>query len=146
MKGANKAIIVGTLGKDPELRYTGGGTAVASLSVATSESWTDKATGQKQEETQWHRITIYGKLAEIAGQYLKKGSKAFFSGTINYRKYQDKQTGQDKYITEIKASEMQMLDGRGDSQQAAPAPAAHPSSGYAAPAQGKDDFEDDILF
>ena len=114
MRGVNKVIIVGTLGSDPEVRYTTSGNAVASLSVATSESWTDKSTGKKQERTEWHRVTLYQRLAEIAGEYLKKGSKAYLEGSLRTRKWQDKNTGQDRYTTEIIASEMQMLgDGGG---------------------------------
>jgi len=111
-RGVNKAIIVGTLGQDPEVRYTANGGAVANISVATNESWRDKATGEAQERTEWHRIVMFGKLAEIAQQYLKKGSQAYFEGRIQTRKWQD-QSGNDRYSTEIVANEMQMLGGRG---------------------------------
>ena len=111
-RGVNKAIIVGTLGQDPEVRYTANGGAVANISVATNESWRDKATGEAQERTEWHRIVLFGKLAEIAQQYLKKGSQAYFEGRIQTRKWQD-QSGNDRYSTEIVANEMQMLGGRG---------------------------------
>ena len=111
-RGVNKAIIVGTLGQDPEVRYTASGSAVANISVATNESWRDKATGEMQERTEWHRIVVFGKLAEIAQQYLKKGSQAYFEGRIQTRKWQD-QSGNDRYSTEIVANEMQMLGGRG---------------------------------
>ena len=111
-RGVNKAIIVGTLGQDPEVRYTASGSAVANLSVATNENWRDKATGEAQERTEWHRIVMFGKLAEIAQQYLKKGSQAYFEGRIQTRKWQD-QSGNDRYTTEIVANEMQMLGGRG---------------------------------
>ena len=111
-RGVNKAIIVGTLGQDPEVRYTASGSAVANLSVATNENWRDKATGEAQERTEWHRIVMFGKLAEIAQQYLKKGSQAYFEGRIQTRKWQD-QSGNDRYSTEIVANEMQMLGGRG---------------------------------
>ena len=111
-RGVNKAIIVGTLGQDPEIRYTANGSAVANISVATNESWKDKATGEAQERTEWHRIVMFGKLAEIAQQYLKKGSQAYFEGRIQTRKWQD-QSGNDRYSTEIVANEMQMLGGRG---------------------------------
>ena len=111
-KGINKAIILGHLGRDPEIRYTQGGTAVANLSVATSESWKDKQTGEKKESTEWHRITLWARLAEIAGQYLAKGSKVYIEGQIQTRKWQD-QSGQDRYTTEIIGREMQMLDSRG---------------------------------
>jgi single-strand DNA-binding protein len=111
-RGVNKAIIVGTLGQDPEIRYTANGSAVANISVATNESWKDKSTGEAQERTEWHRIVMFGKLAEIAQQYLKKGSQAYFEGRIQTRKWQD-QSGNDRYSTEIVANEMQMLGGRG---------------------------------
>ena len=110
-RGVNKAIIVGTLGQDPEIRYTANGGAVANISVATNESWRDKATGEAQERTEWHRIVMFGKLAEIAQQYLKKGSQAYFEGRIQTRKWQDNE-GKDRYSTEIVANEMQMLGGR----------------------------------
>ncbi|MGD2170695.1 MAG: single-stranded DNA-binding protein [Gammaproteobacteria bacterium] len=111
-RGVNKAIIVGTLGQDPEVRYTASGSAVANLSVATNETWKDRQTGEAQERTEWHRIVMFGKLAEIAQQYLKKGSQAYFEGRIQTRKWQD-QSGNDRYSTEIVANEMQMLGGRG---------------------------------
>jgi len=116
MNGVNKVIIVGTLGKDPEIRYTQDGKSVANLSVATSEKWKDKQTGQQQEKTEWHKMVIFGRLAEIAGEYLKKGSKAYFEGSIRTRKWQD-QSGQDRYSTEIVASVMQMLDNKGSSSE-----------------------------
>lgn len=109
MRGVNKAIIVGTLGQDPEIRYTANGGAVANISAATNEKWKDKE-GQSQESTEWHRIVMFGKLAEIAQQYLKKGSQAYFEGRIQTRKWQDKD-GNDRYSTEIVANEMQMLGG-----------------------------------
>lgn len=111
-RGVNKAIIVGTLGQDPEVRYTANGSAVANISVATNENWKDRQTGEMQERTEWHRIVLFGKLAEIAQQYLKKGSQAYFEGRIQTRKWQD-QSGNDRYSTEIVANEMQMLGGRG---------------------------------
>lgn len=113
-RGINKAIIVGTLGKDPDTKYTAGGSAVVNLSVATNESWKDKNTGENVEKTEWHRIVIFGKLAEIAAQYLRKGSQVYLEGKIQTRKWQD-QNGQDRYSTEIVANEMQMLGGRADS-------------------------------
>jgi single-strand DNA-binding protein len=118
-RGVNKAIIVGTLGQDPEIRYTANGGAVANISVATNETWRDKATGEAQERTEWHRIVMFGKLAEIAQQYLKKGSQAYFEGRIQTRKWQD-QTGNDRYSTEIVANEMQMLGGRAGGGGGAP--------------------------
>lgn len=112
-RGINKAVIVGTLGKDPEVKYTAGGSAIANVSVATNESWKDKNTGEQVEKTEWHRIVIFGKLAEIAAQYLKKGAQVYFEGKIQTRKWQD-QSGQDRYTTEIIANEMQMLGGRAE--------------------------------
>ncbi len=113
-RGVNKAIIVGTLGKDPDVKYTAGGSAVVNVSVATNESWKDKTTGENIEKTEWHRIVIFGKLAEIAAQYLRKGQQVYFEGKIQTRKWQDN-NGQDRYSTEIVANEMQMLGSRADS-------------------------------
>ncbi len=115
-RGVNKAIIVGTLGQDPEVRYTANGSAVANLRVATNESWKDKQTGEQQERTEWHSIVMWGRLAEIAQQYLKKGSQAYFEGRIQTRKWQD-QSGNNRYTTEIHASEMQMLGRRQQQEQ-----------------------------
>jgi single-strand DNA-binding protein len=124
--GLNKVQIIGNLGRDPEIRYTNSGSAIANVAVATTFVWKDKD-GRKQDKTEWHRIVIFGKLAEIAGQYLKKGSQAYFEGRLQTSKWQDKE-GHDRYTTEIVANEMQMLGGRGDApaQQSAPemAPAA----------------------
>lgn len=111
-RGVNKVIIVGNLGADPETRYMPNGGATTSLRVATSESWKDKQTGQPQERTEWHRVVMFGRLAEIAGEYLKKGSKVYLEGSIRTRKWQD-QSGQDRWTTEIVANELQMLDSRG---------------------------------
>lgn len=114
MRGVNKVILVGTLGRDPEVRYTPNGNAIANLSVATSEQWTDKQTQERQERTEWHRVVIFGKLAEIAGQYLRKGSQVYLEGKLQTRKWQD-QSGQDRYSTEIVLDvngQMQMLGGR----------------------------------
>jgi len=111
MAGVNKVIIIGNLGSDPEIKTTADGKAVANVSVATSESWKDKNTGQQQERTEWHRIVCFGKLAEIVGQYLKKGSKAYFEGSLRTRKWKDKE-GNDRYTTEIVADQMQMLDSK----------------------------------
>ena len=110
-RGVNKVIIVGNLGADPEVRYMPSGGAVANLKVATSESWKDKNTGDPVEKTEWHRIVMFNRLGEIAGEYLRKGSKVYIEGKLQTRKWQDN-NGQDKYTTEIVASEMQMLDGR----------------------------------
>ncbi len=107
-KGINKVIIVGNLGNDPEMRYMPNGNAVTNISVATSETWTDKQTGQPQERTEWHRVSAFNKLAEIMGQYLRKGSQVYIEGSLRTRKWQDK-NGQDRYTTEILADTMQML-------------------------------------
>ncbi len=115
MRGVNKVILVGTLGRDPEMKYAANGNAIATFSVATSEQWNDKSTGQKQEKTEWHRVVIFGKLAEIAGQYLTKGSQVYLEGKLQTRKWQDQNTGQDRYSTEVVLSgfdgTMQMLGG-----------------------------------
>ena len=107
----NKVILIGNLGADPETRTTTSGSQVASLRIATSESWNDRQSGERKEQTEWHRVTLYGKLAEIAGQYLRKGAKVYLEGRIQTRKWQDKE-GNDRYTTEVVANEMQMLDGR----------------------------------
>ncbi|MGH8426723.1 MAG: single-stranded DNA-binding protein [Gammaproteobacteria bacterium] len=112
-RGVNKAILIGNLGADPEMRYTQGGKAVANLRIATSERWKDKQTGEQQERTEWHRVVLFGKLGEIAGEYLKKGSQVYLEGRIQTRKWQG-QDGQDRYSTEIVADTMQMLGGRGE--------------------------------
>ena len=112
MAGVNKVIIVGNLGNDPEVRYAANGSAIANISIATSESWTDKNTGDKQEKTEWHRVVMFNRLGEIAGEYLRKGSKVYVEGKLQTRKWQD-QSGQDRYTTEIVANTMQMLDARG---------------------------------
>ena len=150
-RGVNKVILIGNLGVDPETRFLPSGGAVTNVTLATSESWKDKQSGQMQERTEWHRIVFFNKLAEIAGEYLKKGSKVYVEGSIRTRKWQG-QDGQDRFTTEIVASEMQMLDGRGDGQAAAQqaqgqAPAQQqytaPPGGFNPPA---DDFDDDIPF
>ncbi len=152
-RGINKVILVGNLGQDPETRHMPNGNAVTNVSVATSESWRDKNSGEQQERTEWHRVVFYGRLAEIAGEYLKKGSKVYVEGRLQTRKWQG-QDGQDRYTTEIIAGEMQMLDGRGGSggggdygsSQGGGQPSAPQSQ--AAPTQAKnfDDFDDDIPF
>ena len=111
-RGINKVILVGNLGADPEVRYTAGGTAIASLSIATSEQWTDKQSGKKQERTEWHRVKLFGRLAEIAGEYLKKGRQVYVEGSLRTDKYTDKQCVE-RYTTDIIASELQMLGGMG---------------------------------
>ena len=157
-RGINKVILVGNLGNDPEVRYTQAGAAITNISIATSETWKDKQTGQPQERTEWHRVVFFNRLAEIAGEYLRKGSKVYVEGSLRTRKWQDKD-GQDRYTTEIVANEMQMLDSRGAGQgggyqaqdnyaQNAPqaAPAAKPAeAGGAAPAEFTN-FDDDIPF
>ena len=114
-KGINKAVIVGTLGNDPEIKYAANGNAVVNVSVATNEAWKDRETGQAQERTEWHRIVMFGKLGEIAQQYLKKGSQAYFEGRIRTNKWQDSD-GNDRYSTQIVANEMQMLGRKADSE------------------------------
>lgn len=116
-RGVNKVILVGNLGKDPEVRYMTNGNAVANFTIATSESWKDQQ-GQQQERTEWHNIVMYRRLAEVAGEYLKKGAKVYLEGKLQTSKWQDQQTGQDRYKTEIVANEMQMLDSRQGAQGA----------------------------
>ena len=129
MASVNKVIIVGNLGRDPETRYMPSGDAMTSITVATTDSWKDKATGEKKEQTEWHRITFFGKLAEIAGQYLKKGSQVYVEGSLRTRKYMDKD-GVEKYATDIRADSMQMLGGRSQNDSApAPQPAARTEPG-----------------
>ena len=154
-RGINKVILVGNLGNDPEVRATTSGSRVATISIATSESWTDKSTGQKQEKTEWHRVVFFNRLAEIVEQYLKKGSQVYVEGRLQTRKWQD-QNGQDKYTTEVVANEMQMLGGRGGGsgggdgfQSTAPMdpPAKKSGAAPAAAAGGPDiNFDDDIPF
>lgn len=163
MASVNKVILVGNLGRDPEMRYMPSGDALASFSIATTDSWKDKS-GQKQERTEWHRISMFGKLAEIAGEYLKKGSSVYIEGRLQTRKWQDKD-GNERYTTEIVADRMQMLGGRGggnayevmddEGQGYAPppsgpaqAPASKPQAPAGKPAGGSgfDDFDDDIPF
>jgi len=158
-RGINKVILVGNLGQDPEVRTTTNGSAVTNITVATTESWTDKNTGQKQEKTEWHRIVFFGRLAEIAGEYLRKGRQVYIEGKLQTRKWQDK-NGQDRYTTEIVANEMQMLGSNPSGGQApfGGAPAA-PQQRQSRPQQGQggfnnppaqtppmDDFDDDIPF
>lgn len=159
-RGINKVILIGNCGADPETRYKAGGDgAITNVNIATSESWKDKQTGQTQERTEWHRVVFFNRLAEIAGEYLKKGSKVYIEGSLRTRKWQD-QGGVERYTTEIVANEMQMLDGRPQdggnynasrnnesARFASPAPA---NQGRApqqpAPAGRNDDFDDDIPF
>lgn len=150
MASVNKVILVGNLGADPEIRYLPNGDAVANIRLATTESWKDKATGEKKELTEWHRVVFYRKLAEIAGQYLKKGSQVYVEGRIRTRKWQG-QDGQDRYTTEIEANEMQMLgrrEGMGDAgpRDSGARPAARPAPQSAPSNGGFNDVEDDIPF
>ena len=148
MASVNKAIIVGNLGKDPEVRYTASGEAMCNITVATSENWKDKATGEKKELTEWHRISFFGKLAEICGQYLKKGSQVYVEGSIRTRKWTDKD-GQERYTTEIRGDEMKMLGRKSDGGQRNQD--SEPTDYAPAPAKNKpkpsfDDLGDDIPF
>jgi len=165
MASVNKVILVGNLGKDPESRYMPNGDAVVNITLATTDSWKDKQTGEKKEATEWHRIVFFRKLAEIAGQYLKKGSQVYIEGSLKTRKWQDKESGQDRYATEIVADSMQMLGSRQGMGEAPPresgsggsagsgagggsAGASRPASRPAAtaPASNPGDWEDDIPF
>jgi len=150
-RGVNKVILIGNLGKDPEVRYMPSGSAVTNVTIATSETWKDKQSGDRQERTEWHNVVFFNRLAEIAGEYLKKGGKVYIEGSLRTRKWQDK-NGQDRYTTEIVANEMQMLDSRGgaaggayqggeDYQQNSTA-----SRPAAAMETAGDDFDDDIPF
>jgi single-strand DNA-binding protein len=160
MASVNKVIIVGNLGADPETRYTPSGDAVTNIRVATTDRWKDKASGEMKEATEWHRIAFFGRLAEVAGEYLKKGSQVYVEGSLRTRKWQDKE-GQDRYSTEIRGDVMQMLGPRAGSGepreprepagQRAEAKAAEGKAGEAKPAAKKpagkfDDMEDDIPF
>jgi single-strand DNA-binding protein len=158
MASVNKVIIVGNLGRDPETRYLPSGEAVTNISVATTETWKDKASGEKKEATEWHRVAFFGKLAEIAGEYLKKGSQVYIEGQLRTRKYQDKETGKDRYSTEIRADRMQMLGSRAGAGVPSDEPGGEPptraagtpkqqAAGAAKKPAGKfDDMEDDIPF
>lgn len=153
MSSMNKVMLIGRLGQAPEVRYMPSGEAVCNFSLATSESWNDKKTGQKVEKTEWHNISMFGKLAEIAGQYLKKGALVYLEGKIQTDKYTDKTTGAERYTTKIIAQEMKMLGGKADSEpnsgshapQSAPPkpPQSRPAGQPAAPV---DDIGDDIPF
>jgi single-strand DNA-binding protein len=153
MASVNKVILVGNLGRDPEVRYMPSGDAVANITIATTETWKDKA-GEKQEQTEWHRVAMFGKTAEIAGEYLKKGSQVYIEGRLQTRKWTDKE-GQERYTTEIRADRMQMLGSRsGGSERMPPPDDEAPARSSAAPKKaapaGKggnfDDLEDDIPF
>jgi single-strand DNA-binding protein len=164
MASVNKVILIGNLGRDPEVRYAPSGSAIANVTIATSRNWKDKTTGERQEETEWHRVVFYDKLAEIAGEYLKKGKSVYIEGRLKTRKWTDKD-GVEKYTTEIIANEMTMLGSReggggggmGDAEMgSAPAPRSAPPARSAAPAPrqpaaskpatGFDDMDDDIPF
>lgn len=148
-RGINKVLLIGNLGADPETRYTASGAAVTNIRLATGESWRDKQTGETQERTEWHRVVFFNRLAEIAGEYLRKGRQVYIEGSIRTRKWQD-QEGQDRYTTEIVASEMQMLGSR-DSDSAGAAPEAsgfrdnQPQKREKATAVADDGFADDDI-
>jgi single-strand DNA-binding protein len=147
-RGVNKVILIGNLGNDPDIRYTASGAAVANISLATAESWRDKETGEQQERTEWHRIVFFGRLAEIVGEYLKKGSQIYVEGRLQTRKWQDKE-GNDRYTTEIVANEMQMLGSRAvtstsDFDQSPPVDETETDK--PPKKQADDDFDDDIPF
>lgn len=141
-KGINKVILIGNLGQDPDVRYMPNGGAVANVTLATSESWKDKNTGEAQERTEWHRVVFFKRLGEVVGEYCKKGSKIYVEGRLQTRKWQDK-NGQDRYTTEIIADNMQMLDSRGG----APSADTSTTNTHTPPAPAPDaDFDDDIPF
>lgn len=154
-RGVNKVIIVGNLGNDPETKYMPSGSAVTNLSVATNESWKDKQTGEQKDRTEWHRVAMFGRLAEIAAEYLRKGSQVYIEGKLRTRKWQDQQ-GNDRYSTEVIADEMQMLGGRGGASSmgsGGPPPSGPPSGPSSGAGGGGDrgpapaeDFDDDIPF
>jgi single-strand DNA-binding protein len=154
-RGINKVILIGNLGADPETRAMPSGTTVANLRVATSESWRDKQTGEQQERTEWHRVALFGRLAEIAGEYLRKGSQVYIEGSLRTRKWQDKQ-GNERYSTEIVGNDLQMLGGRGGAGAGAGASPASAAAGsgatpsYAEESAGggsrSEEFDDDIPF
>jgi single-strand DNA-binding protein len=161
MASVNKVILVGNLGRDPEVRYSPDGAAICNVSIATTSTWKDKASGERRDETEWHRVVFYNRLAEIAGEYLRKGRSVYVEGRLKTRKWQDKETGADRYSTEIVADQMQMLGGREGSGDAAgdasgfsqaPAPARRPAqqprpaAPAAAPASNMADMDDDIPF
>lgn len=158
-RGINKVILIGNLGADPETKYMPSGNAVTNISLATSESWRDKQTGEPQERTEWHRVVFFNRLAEIAGEYLKKGRAVYVEGRLKTRKWQDKETGQDRYATEIVGDQMQMLGGRDDADSGAQStnqPAQRPQQSAQAPQRQQQpapqqaanlaDMDDDIPF
>lgn len=152
MASVNKVILIGNLGKDPEVRYAPSGSAICNITLATSRQWKDKTSGERQEETEWHRVTFFDRMAEIAGEYLKKGRPVYVEGRIKTRKYTDKD-GVERYATDIIATEMQLLGGRDGGDDAGggqrSAPAARPAAGKPAaskPSSGFADMDDDIPF
>ncbi len=147
-RGVNKVILIGNLGQDPEVRYMPNGNAVANVTLATSESWKDKNTGETQERTEWHRVVFFRRLAEVVGEYCKKGSKIYVEGRLQTRKWQDQQ-GQDRYTTEIVADQMQMLDSRGAGGGSAAfdeGRGSHAGQESGPPPTSDSDFDDDIPF
>lgn len=159
-RGINKVILVGNLGNDPDVRYTAGGAAIANVSIATTEGWKDRESGEMQEKTEWHKVVFFGKLAEIVAEYVKKGSQIYIEGRLQTRKWQDKE-GNERYTTEIVANEMQMLGGRssgggaggggpgGNPERERPAPSegsSQPSRSSARPAADQNFVDDDIPF
>jgi single-strand DNA-binding protein len=166
MASVNKVILVGNLGRDPEVRYSPDGAAICNVSIATTSTWKDKTSGERKEETEWHRVVFYNRLAEIAGEYLKKGRPVYVEGRLKTRKWQDKDTGADKFTTEIVADQMQLLGGReggggggdqsygGDQSAPQSRPASRPAAQRPAPAQSGGgnsapnfaDMDDDIPF
>ena len=152
MASVNKVILMGNLGRDPETRFTANGAAVCNLRIATTRSWKDKASGERREETEWHSVVLYDRLAEVAGEYLRKGRPVYVEGRLQTRKWQDKE-GQDRYTTEIVGNEMQMLGGgrgmAGEGRSAGASRATGTEGGYGEPVRTsteKDDFDDDIPF
>ncbi len=154
-RGINKVILIGNLGNDPDVRYTAGGSPIANVSLATSDTWRDKETGDQQERTEWHRVVFFDRLAEIVSEYLRKGSKVYVEGRLQTRKWQDRD-GNDRYTTEIVGREMQMLDSKGGgedfaraappAQASAPATAAAPATGDNPPGNDREFVDDDIPF
>lgn len=142
-RGINKVILVGNLGADPDTRYMPSGSAVTNLSIATSETWKDKQSGEQKERTEWHKVAMFNRLAEIAAEYLRKGSQVYIEGKLRTRKWQDRD-GNDRWTTEIIADEMQMLGGRGGGS--APMSSSPAESSSAPPSPSNDDFDDDIPF
>jgi len=168
MASVNKVILVGNLGRDPEVRYSPDGSAICNISIATTSQWKDKQSGERREETEWHRVVFYNRLAEIAGEYLRKGRSVYIEGRLKTRKWQDKETGQDRYSTDVVADQMQMLGGRDDSggvdngfsgeqthsqqrqqptsRQGGRPAQERPAAPRAAPATSLADMDDDIPF